>query len=69
LVIASRQGRPTDSSSGSRAVEILEEKELMAFLRAEAGLSVTSFELVRVAHDLRQALTNTIPSKRGRGSA
>jgi len=69
LVIASRQGRPIERSSDhTREVKILEEDEVMPFVRSEAGLSVTNFELVRVAHELRRALMNTTPSKRGRGS-
>jgi hypothetical protein len=69
LVIASREGRPIQrSSDDTREVAILEEPELMPFLRKEAGLSTSNFELVRSAHNLRQALLKTTPSKRGRGS-
>lgn len=69
LVIASRQGRPIQRSSDpTREVKILENGELMPFLRSEVGLSVTNFELVRSAHNLRQALLKTAPTKRGRGS-
>ena len=69
LVIASRQGRPIQSSSDpTREVKILENGELMRFIRSEVGLSVTNFELVRAAYNLRQALLKTAPTKRGRGS-
>ena len=69
LVIASRQGRPIESSSDpTREVKIFENGELMRFIRSEVGLSVTNFELVRAAHNLRQALLKTAPTKRGRGS-
>lgn len=69
LVIASRQGRPIERSSDhTREVKILEEDEVMPFLRSEVGLSVTNFELVGAAHDLRRALVKTTPSKRGRGA-
>ena len=69
LVIASRQGRPIErSSDDTREVEILTQNQLMPFLLREAGLSATNFELVRAAHNLRQALLKTAPTKRGRGS-
>jgi hypothetical protein len=69
LVIASRQGRPKDRViDDSREVEILEENEVMPFLRREAGTSATSFELVAAAHNLNDALRNTTPARRGRGS-
>jgi hypothetical protein len=69
LVIASRQGRPIQRSSDDmREVRILEEDELMRFLRSEVGLSTTNFELVKAAHELRRALMKTTPSKRGRAS-
>ena len=70
LVIASRKGRPIDQSSDDRReVAVLENDELMPFLRREAGLSATMIELGRTAHDLSNALSKTKPSKRGRGSS
>ena len=69
LVIASRKGRPIErSSDDTREVAVLDNNELMPFLRREAGLSATMIELVRKAHDLSNALAKTRPSKRGRGS-
>lgn len=70
LVIVSRQGRPRQQSSDpTREVRVLENGELMPFIRSEVGLSATNFELVRPAHSLRQMLLQTTPSKRGRGSS
>jgi hypothetical protein len=69
LVIVSRQGRPSERDPDvTREVEILEENEVMPFLLREAGLSATNFELVGAAHNLNQALLNTTPTSRGRGS-
>ena len=69
LSIASRQGRPKDRHpDDTREVEILEESEVMPFLRREAGLSATNFELVAAAHNLNRALLDTTPTSRGRGS-
>ncbi|BAQ16629.1 hypothetical protein GL4_1171 [Methyloceanibacter caenitepidi] len=48
---------------------VLEDQELMPFLRREAGISSTVIELTRLAHDLQAVLSKTTPSKRGRGSA
>jgi len=45
LVIASRHGRPVDAESSGQMVEIVDEVELMRFLRSEVGLSATTFEL------------------------
>jgi hypothetical protein len=70
LVICSRLGRPIDHASDeTREVAVLENGELMPFLRREAGISSTVIELTRLAHDLQFSLTKTTPSKRGRGSA
>lgn len=70
LVIASRKGPPVDhAADGSREVAVLEDQELMPFLRREAGISSTVIELTRLAHDLQAVLSKTTPSKRGRGSA
>jgi hypothetical protein len=70
LSIASRQGRPKDREpDDTREVEILEESEVLPFLRREAGLSVTNFELVSAAHNLNRALLKTTPTSRGRGAA
>jgi hypothetical protein len=69
LVIVSRQGRPKERDpDDTREVEILEESEVMPFLRREAGLSATNFELVGAAHNLNRALLKTTPTSRGRGS-
>jgi hypothetical protein len=69
LVIASRQGRPLQrKADNTREIKILENGELMMFLRSEVGLSVTNFELVRAAHALRKALLKTAPMRRGRVS-
>ena len=69
LVIVSRQGRPKDRDpDDTREVEILEESEVMPFLRREAGLSATNFELVGAAHNLNRALLDTTPTSRGKGS-
>jgi hypothetical protein len=70
LVIASRKGRPIERSTDeTREVVVLDNEELMPFLLREAGLSSTMIELVRLAHELKNALVKTIPSKRGRGSS
>lgn len=70
LVIASRKGRPRDQSSDeTREIVVLEDDELMPFIRREAGISYTMVELTRMAHDLSTALAKTKPSKRGRGSS
>lgn len=66
LAIVSR--RPRHGGHGPREapeVKVLEEDELSRLWRSEAGLSVTIFELVRAAHELRRALMMTSPSKRG----
>jgi hypothetical protein len=70
LVISSRLGRPVDHESDeTREVAVLEDSELMPYLRREAGISSTIIELTRLAHHLNEALAHTTPSKRGRGSA
>ena len=69
LVIASRHGRPVDAESSGQMVEIVDEVELMRFLRSEVGLSATTFELTTAAHELRRMLGHTEPSKRGRGAS
>jgi len=70
LVICSRLGRPIDHASDeTREVAVLENGELMPFIRREAGISSTIIELTRLAHDLKGALAKTTPSKRGRASA
>jgi len=70
MVICSRLGRPVDHASDeTREVAVLENGELMPFIRREAGISSTIIELTRLAHDLKDALAKTTPSKRGRGSA
>ena len=70
LVIASRKGRPLEQlSDETREIAVLEDDELMRFLRREAGISYTMIELTRMAHDLNTALASTKPSKRGRGGS
>ncbi|ODS02602.1 hypothetical protein AUC71_01475 [Methyloceanibacter marginalis] len=70
LAICSRLGRPVDHASDeTREVAVLENGELMPFIRREAGISSTVIELTRLAHRLQSALAETTPSKRGRGSA
>jgi len=70
LVIGSKRGRPIDHVvDETREVAVLENGELMPFLRREAGISFTVIELTLLAHDLQKALAKTTPSKRGRGSA
>jgi hypothetical protein len=70
LVISSRRGRPAEQvADETREVAVLEDRELMPFLRREAGISSTVIELTRLAHDLQSALAKTTPSKRGRASA
>ena len=68
LVVGSRMGRPIQREiDPTRMVKILENHNLVRFLRSEA-LSASMFELVRPAHALRSALLKTTPSKRGRAS-
>ena len=68
LVVGSKMGRPIQREiDPTRRVKILENHELVQFLRREA-LSASMFELVRPAHALRSALLKTAPSKRGRAS-
>jgi len=70
LVIASRKGRSRDQSCDeTREIAVLEDNELMPFLRREAGISYTMIELTRMAHDLNNVLASTKPSKRGRVSS
>jgi len=70
LVIASQKGRPRDQGSDqTREIAVLEDNELMPFIRREAGISYTMIELTRMAHDLNAALATTKPSKRGRSSS
>lgn len=67
MVIGSRQDhRRQRKAENAREVEVVNDP--MPLLRNRAGLSATLVELVKDAHDLRRALMNTTPSKRGRGS-
>ena len=68
FVIASRTGRPVENSTTANEVKILDEIALMRFMKSEAGLFLTQLELVKTAHDLKKALKDTNPVKRGRGS-
>ncbi len=65
LAISSRGKTAAQRTPEAGDVRVLEENELMRFCRSEVGLSVTFFELVRAAFDLRNALIATKPSKRG----
>jgi len=62
-------GRPSETASTEQIVKVLDENELMPFLRSTPGLSATTFELTRSAHEFHAALVKTAPRKRGRGSA
>jgi hypothetical protein len=69
LVISSRRRRPVEQAADeTHEVAVLEDRELMPFLRREAGISSTVIELTRLAHDLQRALAKTTPSKRERGA-
>lgn len=65
LAIASRGKKGGQRTLEAGEVRVLEGDELMRFCRSEVGLSVTFFELVRAAFDLRNALIATSPSRRG----
>ena len=68
ICITPRPPNTSAAPSDTRDRRDSREDELMHFCAARLGLSVTNFELVRAAHDLRQALLKTAPTKRGRGS-
>lgn len=68
LAIISRRGRPMPREvDHTRTIDILDEHEVEA-KRREPGLSLTTLELVTIAHQFRRALQNTTPRKRGRAS-
>lgn len=70
LVISSRKGRPVQNvTDETREVAVLENDELMPFIRREAGISFTVMGVTQQAYDLQAALAKTKPSKRGRGGA
>ncbi len=70
LVISSRKGRPSQTANDeTREVAVLENDEVMRFLLREAGISSTVMALTKQAYDLQVALSETKPSKRGRGGA
>lgn len=68
LVIATPKG-PTASDGPEMQVAVLEQRDLVAFLRKPPGYLASIKELTRSAHDLETALSQTEPLKRGRGSA
>lgn len=68
LVIASRKGSVTKQGSDAE-VAVLEADQLTPFSRKRPGFLLSITELTRIAHDLRDALAKTKPSKRGRGSS
>lgn len=70
LAISSLKGRPAQNPADqTREVAVLENGELMPFIRREAGRYFTVIELTKLAHELQAALAKTKPSKRGRTSS
>lgn len=70
LLIASHKGRPVEQRSDlTMEVAVLKYDEMMRLFRKQPGISATMIELTRTAHDLRNALAKTRPSKRGRGGS
>jgi hypothetical protein len=67
LLLVRKASRKDGSSDAATGVEVLEESEI-SYSRWPPGTSMTMIELTRTAHNLRDALAKTKPSKRGRGS-
>ena len=68
LLISRTAPRNDRSSDAATEVEVLEESEI-SYSMWPPGTSMTMIELTRTVHNLRDALTKTKPSKRGRGSS
>ena len=68
MTLSSKRGTTAQSSEEPLEARVVEQ-DALSFSTLPPGSSFTLMELTRMAHDLRAALAETKPSKRGRGSS
>ena len=68
MTLSSKRGATAQSSEEPLEAKVVE-RDALSFSTLPPGSSFTLMEITRMAHDLRAALAETKPSKRGRGSS
>jgi hypothetical protein len=68
MTLSNKRGATAQRSEEPLEVRVVEQ-DALSFSTLPPGSSFTLMELTRMAHDLRAALAETKPLKRGRGSS